>query len=170
MKMKYIACLLSFALICSNASAENSLKVAYVDIQKALELTKSGQKVQKEFKAEVDSEQKAIDKKKVEYEGIKESLDKQRGSLNENAVREKEESLLSLEKELKRSFQDSQEKLRRKNATLVGELVKKMRELIETLGKEEGYNLILEKNSQGLIFADPAMDITETVVKKFDAQ
>lgn len=169
--MKLNTSIIIFALLfATNVFADSSLKVAYVDIQKALEMTKAGQKVQKEFKSEVDSEQKSIDKKKAEYENLKESLDKQKSSLNESALREKEENLMGLEKELKRSFQDSQDKLRRKNATLVGELVKKMRELIEKMGKEEGYSMILEKNGQGLIFADPSLDITESVVKKFDAQ
>ncbi len=160
----------SMALVTgSNVAESQNQKIAYVDIQKALEMTKSGQKVQKEFKGEVDDEQKQIDKKKTEYERIKETLDKQKSSLNEKAVREKEEDLISIEKELKRSFQDSQEKLRRKNATLVGELVKKMRTLVEALGKEKGYTLIVEKNSQFLLYADPELDLTDEVVKKFDA-
>ena len=171
MKLKNL-CIASLAclLISSNLLAEPSAKIVYVDIQKALELTKSGQKVQKEFKTEVDSEQKNIDKKKTEYEALKESIEKQKSSLNENAVREKEDSLISMEKELKRSFQDSQEKLRRKNATLVGDLIKKMRELIEKMGKEEGYQMVLERNAQGIVFADSSLDITDAVVKKFDSQ
>ncbi len=170
MKFKLVLLLLSSSFICNSVFADSSPKLAFVDIQKALEQTKSGQKVQKEFKTEVDNEQKNIDRKKAEYESLKESLEKQRGSLNEATLHEKEESLLTLERELKRSFQDSQEKLRRKNANLVGELVKKMRELIETIGKDQGYSMIFEKNSQAMIFADPSSDITDEVVKKFDNQ
>jgi outer membrane protein len=170
MKLKFFVTGL-FVIVLSNSIvlADPSGKIVYVDLQKALEMTKSGQKVQKEFKGEVDSEQKNIDKKKAEYESLKEGLDKQKTSLNESALREKEDSLISLEKELKRSFQDSQEKLRRKNATLVGDLIKKMRELIEKMGKEEGYQMVLERSSQGLVYADPSLDITEEVVKKFDS-
>lgn len=146
-----------------------SFKIAYVDLQKALELTKEGQKVQKQFKTEVDEEQKKIDRKKSEFEKLKENLDKQKTTLNESALRDKEEELLVSERELKRSFQDSQERLRRKNATLVGELVQKMRVLVEKLGKEEGYSYILERNSQGLVYADSSLDLTEKLVKKFDA-
>lgn len=170
MKLKIIALLILSICLSSIAYADSAVKIAYIDIQKALEMTKAGQKVQKEFKTEVDNEQKSIDKKKTEYESLKESLEKQKGTLNESAMREKEESLMNLEKELKRNFQDSQEKLRKKNATLVGELVKKMRELLETIGKEEGYTMILEKNGQGLVYASPSLDITESVVKRFDAQ
>jgi outer membrane protein len=148
----------------------NSLKIVYVDLQKALEMTKEGQKVQKQFKTEVDDEQKRIDKKKAEFEKLKEDLDKQRLTLNETALQDKEEELLVAERELKRSFQDSQERLRRKNASLVGELVQRMRTLVETLGKEEGYSYIMERNAQGIVYADSELDITETLVKKFDAQ
>lgn len=147
-----------------------NFKIAYVDLQKALEMTKEGQKVQKQFKTEVDDEQKRIDKKKAEFEKLKENIEKQRLTLNESALRDKEEELLVMERELKRSFQDSQEKLRRKNASLVGDLVQKMRVLVEKLGTDEGYSFILEKNSPGIVYSDSSYDLTEKLVKKFDAQ
>jgi outer membrane protein len=162
--------LLSLIGLTSSSVMAEDLKVGVVDIQKALELTKSGQKVQKEFKTEVDQEQKDIDKKKTEYEKLKDSVTKQKGSLNEKALADKEEELLGMEKELKRSFQDSQEKLRRKNAVVVGELVKQMRVIIEAMGKEKGYSVILERSGQNLLFADGSLDITEEVVKRFDSE
>lgn len=148
--------------------ADSGLKIVYVDLQKALEMTEEGQKMQKKFKSEVDAEQKNIDKRKIEFEKLKESIDKQRNTLNESALNEKEEELLVTERELKRSFQDSQEKLRRKNASLVSDLVQKMRSVVEEMGKKEGYSLILERSSQGLIYAEESLDITKDLVKKFD--
>ncbi len=164
-----------WALVLSGFSFEAraegpALKIAYVDLQKALEMTKEGQKVQKQFKTEVDEEQKRIDKKKAEFEKLKEDIEKQKNTLNENALRDKEEELLVAERELKRSFQDSQERLRRKNASLVGELVQKMRVLVESLGQKEGYSYIMERNSPGIVYAEPSLDITEILVKKFDAE
>jgi outer membrane protein len=172
MKKCIIAVVTLFAVSMGTGSvfADSSLKIAYVDLQKALELTSEGQKVQKQFKTEVDDEQKRIDKKKAEFEKLKEDLDKKKLTLNENALREKEEELIVAERELKRSFQDSQEKLRRKNASLVGELVQKMRILVERLGADEGYSFILERNSQGLVYADSSLDLTDKLVKKFDAE
>ncbi len=166
---KFLVLTTLFAVGSSAVIAED-LKVAVIDIQKALELTKSGQKVQQEFKKEVEDEQKNIDKKKTEYEKLKESITNQKGSLNEKAAREKEEDLLVMEKELKRSFQDSQEKLRRKNSIVVGELVKQMRKMIDEIGKDKGYSLILERNAQNLLFAESSLDITDEIVKKFDAE
>jgi outer membrane protein len=165
-----VIALLAVSMGTSSVFADSPLKIAYVDLQKALELTSEGQKVQKQFKTEVDDEQKRIDKKKAEFEKLKEDLDKKKLTLNENALREKEEELIVAERELKRSFQDSQEKLRRKNASLVGELVQKMRTLVEKLGADEGYSFILERNSQGLVFADSSLDLTDKLVKKFDAE
>lgn len=165
----YNLLILSVFFLCGGrALAEPSQKIAYIDLQKALEMTKEGQRVQKQFKDEIDNEQRSIDKKKVEVERLKESLDKQRSTLNEKALRDKEEELRVSTRELERSFQDSKEKLGRKNASLVGELVQKMRKLVEELGKKEGYAMILEKNSQGLIFADESYDITDRIAKKFD--
>ena len=57
MKFKLVLLLLSSSFICNSVFADSSPKLAFVDIQKALEQTKSGQKVQKEFKTEVQNKE-----------------------------------------------------------------------------------------------------------------
>jgi len=151
----------------SEASAE--VKIAVVDIQKALGTSKSGQEAQKRYEGELKRAQGSIDKKKSEYDQTQSALEKQKGSLNAKALAEKEEDLLRMEKDLKRSFQDKKEELKRENLRLVGELVQKIRKIIESVAKEEGYSIVLEKGSQGVLYADSKYDITDSVVEKFNS-
>lgn len=127
----------------SVAHAAPELKVGYVDMQKALAATDAGKDAQKKYEAEVKKLQAKLDDKKGDFEKLQGSYQKQKDSLSDKAKTEKEEELLAHEKELKRTFQDSQETLRRKNAQLVGELLEKMRKIVDEFGKNEGYTVIL---------------------------
>jgi outer membrane protein len=150
------------------AEAETELKVAFVDLQKALAMSKAGKAAQTSYQREVKKAQSGIDKKKGEFEKRKESFQKQRDNLNERALVEKEEELLQLKKDIERDFKDSQQKLQRKNAVMVGDLIKKIREAVASVGKEKSLTVIFEKSSQTVLYADTSIDITDEVVARFD--
>ena len=159
----------SMIFVSSTVAATPDMKVGFVDIQKALASSDAGKDAQKRYDAEVKKLQAKLDDKKSEFEKLRQAYTKQKDSLNEKARAEKEEELMSREKELKRAFQDSQDSLRRKNAQLVGELVEKLRKIVDEYGKDEGFTLILEKGGQTVLFADAKIDVTDDIVKKFDS-
>jgi outer membrane protein len=72
-----------------------------------------------------------------------------------------------------------QSDLRAKNAELegqfkvdyeriVGPLRQKLYDIITEVGKEQGYTLVLERSTPGLIYAKEALDITDQVVQRFN--
>lgn len=164
--MKSLLFILSLVFLPLNALAE--FKIAVVDLQQALAESSAGKKAQEEYQKDVSDAQNKIDSKKKEFERKRELLKSQKESLNEKALVAKGEELLSAERDLQRSFRDSQEMLRRKNATIVGQLMKQIKVVIDNIGKEQELSLILEKGSQALLFSEGAKDITEEVVKKFN--
>ena len=42
--------------------------------------------------------------------------------------------------------------------------------MIKEMGQKEGYTLILEKSENSLLFADEKIDLTEAVIKAYDAK
>ncbi len=167
------ACAL-FCGLCSFARGPEALaapaqfRVGYVDLQRALGESRAGKAAQKDYEGEVAKEQGSIDKKKQEFEILRSNFSKQKESLNDGAKQDKEEKLLTMERDLKRAYQDSQEKLRRKNVTIVGDLIKQLREVVQDFGRSEGYTMILEKNGNSVLFADSSIDITSPIVSRFD--
>ena len=151
------------------ALAAPELRVGYVDLQKALTNSKLGSAAQKKYEEEVKAAQAKLDVKKKEFEGLQDAFQKQKESLNDKARAEKQEQLINREKDLKRTFQDSQEALRRRNNQLVGDLIKDIRKAVNEVGKAENFTLILEKSAQSVLYADNSIDVTDKVVKKFDA-
>lgn len=160
--------LLFLAQTPGQAAASDGLRVAFVDMQRALSESKAGSQAQEEYEKVVKDAQKELNSKKEDFERQQQKYAKQKDSLSQQARTERQEKLLSLERDLKRSFQDQQESLRRKNAQIVGGLVRELRKVVSSVGEKEGFTVILEKGSQAVLYADNSIDITDDVIKEFD--
>ena len=161
-----VAVALSLAMA-STAYAEP--RIAFVDIQKALAESNAGKRAKTDYEAEVKRAQSEIDKKKQSFQKKREAFEKQAKSLNQNARSEKQEELISMEKDLQRDFKDSEERLRRKNNVIVGELISKLRSVVKTVAEKQDYSLVFEKNSDAVIYASSQIDITPNVITAFNS-
>ena len=155
--------------VAGNVQAED-LKIGVVDMQRALTSSKLGSEAQEKYQQEVKKAQAELDKKKEQFEQMKKSFTNQRDSLNEKARSQKEEEILSFKKEVERSLEDAEQGLRRKNAQLVSELVKKLRKIVQEIGKDEDYTIVLETQSPAVLYANKAIDITDKAVAAFNKQ
>jgi len=167
--LSLVVAFVGILLLAGSSSASPDLKVGYVDMQKALTSSRAGSDAQKKYEDEVKKSQAKIDVQKKEFEAQKAEFSKQRDSLSEKARADREEKLISMEKELRRTFQDAQDGLRRSNGELVGQLVKKLRGVVEKIGKQDGFTVILERGGQSVLYADNQNDLTERVIKEFDS-
>ncbi len=148
----------------------SSKKIGVINIQRALSLSKVGKKAQKNYENEVKGLQKKLNVKKEAYEKKKVELKNKQNSLSKKALRGKIDELKQVEKDLKRTFQDSEEELRSKSKELMGDLVGKLRKVIVEYGKENGYVVILDANSPSVLYFDNAIDVTKEITKRFDSK
>ncbi len=154
----------------AQAVAENSLgSVAFVDLKKAVWESNKGKAAQNDLKSEYKSAQSKIDSQTKELEKLKDSLKAQRDSLKVSALVQKEEQLINKEKGLKRNYLDSKEALQRKEGLLRVELIRGIRQVIAGIGQERKFTLILEKSGDTVLYADKGIDITDEVIKRFNA-
>ena len=69
---------------------------------------------------------------------------------------------------MQRLVQDSNEELKRKENELVGEIAKELRDVVKRLGKELGYDLILEYQESGVLYKSDIVDLTTQVIERYD--
>ena len=43
-----------------------------------------------------------------------------------------------------------------------------MREIIESIGKEEGFTMIIRRGTPGVLYTREALDITDMVIQKYN--
>jgi len=163
--------LLGFILVCpGKAPGAEAMKIAWVDIQKALNFCEAGKEAKKQMAVEVEKTQKLLAGKQKELEKIKEDLEKRGMVMSENVRREKERDYQAKLRDLQRLQRDSEDDLRRKDRELTERILKVLETVIKKMGEEGKYTMILEKNQPTILYIVGTLDITEEVIKRLDQQ
>ncbi|NCO67118.1 MAG: hypothetical protein COY75_00065 [Nitrospirae bacterium CG_4_10_14_0_8_um_filter_41_23] len=161
-------CSLLFALCILPVSllAADSAKFGSIDLQKVLNESEAGKKAKSDLEALIKSKESTIEEKGKAIEKLKGEMEKQASVLSAGARKKKEDELEKLLREYNRLVQDSQAEVKKKEGELTGAIIKESREIIEKIGAEEGYTLIIERGM--VIYSNKGIDITDSVLKKYD--
>jgi len=144
------------------------MKVGYIDIQRALNESESGQRAKKRFKEQLDRLQKDLERQKDKVDALKDQLAKKGLVMKDEERRSLEQEYQRKLREFERAYEDSQGELQQKDAELTRELIQEIQVVIQEIGRKEGYTLIFEQSGSGLLYGDSSLDITEQILKAYD--
>ena len=71
-----------------------------------------------------------------------------------------------MEREYIRVAQDSDTEVRKKDTELRDMILKEIIELVDNVGKEEGYTLIIERGP--VLYLDSVIDITDEIIRRYN--
>jgi len=151
------------------APAEEPVKLAYVDMQKALNESRAGKKALGELQKLMEERKSGLQKQKEALEKKKDELDKQGLLLNEETRKGRESEIRTLERDYSRTLSDLKEEFGRRENEFTDGIRKDLLKVIEKIGKEGGYTLVLEKQYSAILYAPASIDLTETLIKRYDA-
>lgn len=160
---------LAFALPAFRAAAAD-MKVGIVDLQRALNESSAGKRAKDQFKGEFEKMQNGLKSEKDSLDRLKEDLDKKSVVLSEDQRKTKMEDFERRRRDLRRKLEDSDAELRKKDQELTGNILKDLAVVIQEIGEREGYTLILENSSSSVLYGSKSIDITDSVIKAFDAK
>lgn len=144
------------------------LKIGFVDLQKALNLSESGQQAKEKIKAKVQGYDAEVKAKQDELKKLKEDLEKQAMLLSEEARATKERDYQQKVKDYQRFAKDIQDELQQADADYTRKILEQLFKVVQDIGKKEGYTVILEKTESAMLYGDASVDLTEKVIKAFD--
>jgi outer membrane protein len=149
--------------------AQDVPKIGVINSQEVLEKSAEGKRVIARLTEKDKQNQAAITKLDDEIRTLETKLNTQRLTLSEEALynmnadlQKKKTDRTRLAEDAVRDFQDLQVKLFNK---VQSELIP----IIEALGKEKGIDLIFDLAKSGAVYFNPTVDMTEEVIKRYDA-
>ncbi len=145
------------------------LKVGYVDLQKCLLQSVKGKKFHDALKAKKDKMQSELDRRQSQLDKTKEELDKQGIMLSPQAKQDKEREFQKDLRDFKLMYNDYSEEMKVDEEKYKSEVFKDLSTIIEKVGKDKGYTLILEKSTSGILWAPKTEELTDEVIKAYDA-
>lgn len=154
--------------------AADPVKVAVMDQQAVMERSQAGKRALEEMKSYSTTRQKIINADDQELKDLEQSLQDPNSKLSETAKQEKQEQFRGKLETYQRRLADFNREIQQKQREMVADYSKKIAAAAQAVAQKEGYLAILDKGSEAMIrvviYHQPALDVTEQVVKEFDRQ
>jgi outer membrane protein len=147
-----------------------STRIGYVDVQRVIVRSVAGVAAREQLEREKVTMQKDVDNRRVEVDKLRDEMEKKGLVLSAEARREKEETLQRKVRDLRRLAEDLEKELQKKEQAATQKILQELTGIIEKMGKERGFLLIVERRSGGVIYGDPEADVTDEVIKLYDQE
>ncbi len=152
----------------AQSNAQSTGVIAVFDFQRSVEESIEGKRVVAQMKQKeqaITSELGTLDRQILSLET---RLNTQKTALSFEAQQQLSIDLDRLRTQRVRKEEDLAKEYRQLQFTLVGGLQKEVVPILQTLAKEKGFSLVLEKSSGGVLYFAEVLDITAEVVRRFD--
>ena len=151
------------------AQAEGG-KIGFVDAQQVLATVESGKKAQEELERKAREAQGRLTPLIEQLEALQKELQAKQFVMSKEAVQAKQLDMAELRNRIESQGQEEKSKLEIDQQRLIGPLQEKFLEVIKEIGREENYSAIFLSDAPGLVYRREALDVTEQVIKTFNAR
>jgi outer membrane protein len=143
------------------AAAE--VKVAVVDVQRAVMQTEEGLRAQATLKKLFDNRQQELGKRQVELQKQKEDIDKQGKVLSQQALQKKVDDWQKQMVELQGTFVEYNKELEKKQKELTDPIFERVLGAIKRIAGQDSLDLIVDRAT--VAFSRSDLDLTDRVIQ-----
>ena len=169
-KLGIVGIVIFLAALFGRVSWSAELKIGIVDIQRAINECHAGREAKKVIMKEAEKFQGLVQQKQKDLQTLKETLEKQSPMLTPEARQAKEKELQGTMRDFQRWGEDSQNEINQKRIEMEKNISLGLQRVIQKVGTDEGFSFVLEKNEQVVLFSSKAIEITDRIIKVYDAQ
>ena len=159
----------SIGLLAAAGFAQSSPRIAVINSSRAFEQSVEGKRTATQLqdrdmkiKAEIQRQDDAL-------RALENKLNTGRLTLTQEAVVALQADIDRKTTERKRYGEDSERDFQQFQVSLVQKIRQEMVAIIIAMRKEKGYDIVLDLGGSGIVDYDAALDITDEVVKRYDA-
>jgi len=165
-----ISLVISFMPLFGTASfAQPAVKIVVVNAGRAFEASAEGKKAIAQFQARESKIKADIQKLDDTVQALQSRLATGRLTMTQEALLATQADLDRKTTERKRYEEDASREYGLFRDNLANRIKAEMIAIIQTLRKEKGYEIILDLASSGVVDFEPALDITDEVIRRYDA-
>lgn len=152
----------------ASAQAQDSVRIAVVDIDQAVNATDQGKKARDELAKKRKAAEAQLKPLMDKGRALAEEIQSKRFVLSEEALYQKQLDLAEIQNDARARMAELEGQYKVDSERLVGPLRQRLVEIINDIGKSEGFTLILERNTPGVLYSREALDITDMVIERFN--
>lgn len=165
---RFVMSVAALALAAPMFAQGASQRLAVIDVQKVLAQSAAGKVSYEKLKKMQDERIARAAKMDEEIKQLDNDLNTKKMSLSEEKVNEMTKSISDKRIAMQRYAQDADREVGEARDRELQALEAKIKPVIDGIGKELGLAAIFNKFESGLVYASDAIDITDTVIKRFN--
>lgn len=159
---------LALAMFIPALPAAADVKLAIVDRQRALIASDKGKEAEKTLTQLQDKKKKELEPRSNACKKIQEDTESQKFVMTDDALQEKAIEYQRCGRDLERDVQAAKDELVVAQQKLLQPIAKKLEEVVNAIGKEKQFDLILDRSTPGVLYAPDALDVTDLVIKRLN--
>ena len=168
--MKKLLISIAMTVLAAPVFAQNAApgRLAVIDVQRVLNTSVAGKAAQERLKKLQEDKLARATKMQEEMKALDTEINTKKLSLSEDKLTDLQKQLADKQVSMQRFGQDADKELGEARDKALLELENKIKPVIDQIGKEMGLAAIFNKFESGLVYASDAIDITDTVIKRFN--
>jgi outer membrane protein len=167
MRLRLITGALLLAMLAAAQPARADIRVAYVDVQRALNECDAGKRAKADFQGRVQALESRLQHEQNEVQSLKDEIEKKGMLMNPDQRQSLQDQYVAKAKDFDREYKDARDELQSKDNEITSRIVHDLAQIIRNLGERDGYTLVLEKGS--ILWGAPSIDITDQVIRSYNA-
>ncbi len=153
----------------SSAPADSAgSKIGVVGLEEAVGQSRRGKEIISSLEAEIKEKESELDADKAAIDQLKREYEAKKSIWDEMTRKQKASDIDLKEQSLARKARDYQEYFTKKRFESVRPLIKDFKELVERLGREQGYDIIFDI-SGAVLYVNQHSEVTQEVVRYADS-
>jgi len=151
------------------AEAQQTIKVGIINSQEILEKSIEGKKVIAQLEERNRKDQQDLSKLDEQIRQLETKLNTQQLTMTQEAILSLSADLERKRTERQRMAEDANRDMQELQQRLFLKIQSEVMPVIAKLGQEKGIDLILDLRASGVLYFNPAIDLTDEVIKRYDA-
>ncbi len=143
------------------------MRVAVVDVQRAVMQTEDGLRAQANLKKLFDSRQQELNRKQTDLQKQKEEIEKQSKVLSKDAIQKRADEWQRQMVELQSVFVEYNKELEKKQKEMTDPIFERVMGIVKRLATTENFDLVIDKQTVAYVRTD--LDLTDKCVQIYNS-
>lgn len=166
----FLALLTAVFVLPASPLAAQTVKVGVVDLQKFQKNSKAFQKASLSVKKKFDDMQQKLNDERNALAKLDDEFKKQSMMLSLDAQEDKKRELEKRQRHFKFMYDDFTQEMKETEMDAIKKVMKELEKIVEKIGEKEGFTIILERRTLGLLYFNNTIDMTDRVTEAYDKQ
>jgi outer membrane protein len=151
----------------SAVPARAEVKLAYVDIQRALNECNAGKRAKVQMREKVDEITGRLKRQQAEVQSLQDELQKKGALMRTDQRQNLSDEYASKLRDFQQNYKNAQDELRQKDNEVTAMIVRDLATVVRNISEKDGYTMVMEKGE--ILWGTPGIDITDEVIRSYDA-